>query len=212
MMNESLYILFFSLAYLGLFSVSELLFRKCQVPAEHTRKLVHFGSGILALLFPIYFENLWAVGILCGGFLALLFLSYAWNILPSINQVQRKTWGSVLFPIVVFCCFFLAQNKGNLSYYYSPILVLAISDPLAALIGKNFPVKAYRIFGQGKSLGGSLAFLISAGLILNFSLLNLPFSVVLLSAGSACLMEAVSTHGWDNLMIPIGVIFPLLLF
>src|SRR3546814_15775711 len=53
--------------------------------------------------------------------------------------------------------------------YYLPIMVLAISDPLAALSGKKWPWRPYRIAGATKTILGSLVFFMSAFLIVLFS-------------------------------------------
>src|SRR3546814_5691864 len=103
--------------------------------------------------------------------------------------------------------------------YYLPIMVLAISDPLAALSGKKWPWRPYRIAGATKTILGSLVFFMSAFLIVLFSwryvnLSSLAIAHVWASAFTALLAtlaEAVSSDGYDNVSIPLTVIVSLFL-
>src|ERR1043166_6531998 len=84
--------------FLALFLIAELLYRVMHVEAEYTRKLVHAGTGLLTLLFPIFLSQVWQAGVLCGSFLLLLLISLRIGWLPSINAVDRKTAGEWVFP------------------------------------------------------------------------------------------------------------------
>ena len=197
--------------FLLLFALAETLFHKASVKAEYTRKLVHFGTGALTMLFPIYLTSHWQVLLMCSSFIILLAASKRFNFLPSINGVDRKTHGSILFPVVVYSCFAMSQYMSNAMFFYLPILVLAISDPIAALIGKKFPVAKYTIAGHTKTLVGSMGFLVSSALIAFFCLsymLNVSSQNGLLAVGSValatCIAEAISKDGWDNFTIPFA--------
>lgn len=205
--------------FLILFSISEFLYHLRKWKAESTRKLVHICTGLLSLLFPLVFNNYWSIFILCSGFLGLLYVSKKFNFLNSINAVQRKTKGSSLFPIVVFVCFYIADIYENLMFYCIPLSIMAISDPIASMMGKKKPIKTFTIFGQEKSLGGSLGFFVSTLVLLSiqFFIFDLTFSsaliLIIVSIGLiSTLAEAFSTFGWDNFSIPLSIIASLILF
>jgi dolichol kinase len=206
-------------AFLALFATAELLYHRFKFRAEITRKIVHVFTGILTLLFPPMVENHWLVLALCASFLLILLASFPLKMLPSINAVNRKTNGSILYPIIVYSCYLIYQSYDNLAFYYIPILILALCDPTAALVGKNFPKGKYTTFGHSKTLSGSFGFLLAA-LILSVLLLvfmeQVPFSTALIIGGCiACttaFAEAISHRGYDNLTIPATAVGVLLFF
>lgn len=210
--------------FLLLFALGELLYRTFRVPAEHTRKLVHIGTGLLTLLFPVYLQHLWQVVVLCASFLLLLAVSMRWGWLPSINAVSRRTRGSILYPIIVIIIFSFygyIMSLGEtrplrfhpLLYYYLPILVMAICDPVAAWAGS----RSGAVYGQGKTPAGSLAFLVSAFVVSavllwvfgRYASVIYVLLLALILAIATMLAERWSRNGWDNFTIPL-VAMPLL--
>jgi phytol kinase len=222
MSRELYYFLILGTAYLLLFGTAEYLYRKRKWQAEHTRKLVHASSGLLALLFPFCFDSHWWVMALCGAFLLILVASKRYGFLQSINGVERKTYGSDLFPIAVYFLFvFYKQNdwkvyaddhdmlKAPEYLFYHPLLILALCDPIAALIGKNRPWIPFQIFNHTKTVSGSLGFLLSSMLITGMLFWIMGDSVrpvvllsyILISGMATALGEAFTTKGTDNFVI-----------
>jgi phytol kinase len=209
MSEELLHVVLLALGFGLLFASAEWLYHKRRVPAEYTRKYVHLSTGVLAMAFPFLFNDHWPVLFLCGGFLLILLLSLKLGLLPSINAVDRKTRGSVLFPIVVYCCFLTYRHYGLYIFYYLPILVLAFCDPAAAFVGKRWPWGRFTLLGHTKTLSGSLAFFAVASLLGVFlfrSAEEAPMGeaivLALLVAASTTVAEAVTHWGYDNLTIP----------
>lgn len=205
-------------AFLALFGSAEVLYHRFKLSAEITRKYVHIVTGLLTLLFPILIRNHWLVLALCGSFLIILQLSLRFNKLPSINGVTRVSKGSILYPIVVYGCYLVFHQYGTLALFYIPILILAISDPIAALVGKTWPKFPFTTFGHKKTLSGSLAFFLAAiAICLLVVFLDGSYHVqnTWLLAGAIAvittLAEAVSHKGYDNLTIPASALLVLLL-
>lgn len=210
---------YLSVGFLALFALAEVLFYKTKMKAEQTRKLVHSGTGLLTMLFPVFLVSHWQVLFLCSSFLGILLLSQKFDLLRSINGVDRKTHGSILFPIIVYSSFLVAEWHQDLLMFYLPILILAISDPLAALLGKKFPHGKYVFLGHQKTLVGSSAFFLSAFAISAVALYSTPimhslsnFSMAFTIATIACVTEALCKNGYDNLTIPVAVMVTLNLF
>lgn len=229
MSNEIIYTAILAASFLLLFGLAELLYYKLKVKAELTRKLVHFGTGMLTLLFPVLLDNQWFVLLLCAGFALILIASLKFNKLKSINAIDRKSYGSILYPVSVYGCYLFynyhANKYGKTSeayiYFYLPVLSLAICDPLAALFGKKFPYGKYKVWNDTKTIVGSTVFYIS-NLLLSVVLLSClntqslaPATILLISLPIAvfgCLAEAFSGKGCDNLAIPAFVLAGLILF
>lgn len=206
--------------FLALFVVAELLYRLVKIPAEYTRKLVHIGSGMLTLLFPLYLTALWQVAVLCGTFLLLLILSKKLGWLPSINAIKRPSVGSSIFPVAVFAvfCFYMWSKQYEIQQYnplfnfYGPILILAFCDPLAAFVGRLSTENDAK--EKRKTWAGSIAFFVGAFLmtvlLITFfassTSTSLPATLLLAAAmGAVCaLAEAAASGGWDNLTIPLS--------
>jgi len=216
-------------AFLLLFGLAELLYHKAKIKVELTRKLVHFGTGIITLLFPIMLDNSWLVLFLCGSFALILLTSLQFNLLKSINAIDRKSHGSILYPVAVYGCY-LVYNHYTIKfgkstdlyiYFYLPILTLAICDPMAALFGKKFPYGKFTIGKDTKTIVGTSAFFASSFILSSITLFcfgknTLGFANIfvasLIIAALSAVAEAVSGKGRDNITIPACVITVLILF
>ncbi len=207
-------ILIVGTSLLSLFGLSEILYKKFKVDSELSRKLSHTGSGLIALLFPFLFKSTWLVVGLCLGFFAILLLSKRRKMLGSIHEIQRESSGAMWFPIAVAICFTCSQYFGNWNAYFIPILILSISDPLACIVGQRYPLKKINFWNVKKSVGGCLAFFISAAIIGFFASNELPLhpTHVVAVAILTMIAELISGKGTDNLSIPITGMIAILLF
>ena len=202
-----------ALTFISLFILAELFYHFCYIQGELTRKLVHVGTGLITLFFPVMLSNHWFVLLLCGSFMLLLGLSLKFHFLKSINAIDRKSSGSILYPISVYICYLAFQVHQAHIYFYLPILILAICDPIAALTGKKWPVGKYKVGSGTKTVVGSVMFFISAVFLcqLLFIVLNVPGTITacIFIAVISCFAEALSQNGYDNLTIPIAVLATL---
>ncbi|MEM6696861.1 MAG: phosphatidate cytidylyltransferase [Bacteroidota bacterium] len=212
-------ILYLALAFLALFASAEWLYHKRGVKAEVTRKYVHIATGLLTMLFPLMLENHWLVLLLCGSFLLILIASLRFNLLPSINAVDRKTSGSLMYPIIVYGCYLVYSRYDQFMFYYIPILILALCDPIAAFVGMNYPVGKYQTFGKTKTWSGSLGFFgvaVVICLLLMISVEGMIFTAALpiaIAVGATTATAEALTHGgYDNFTIPVSAVAVLILF
>lgn len=226
--------------YILLLTLCEYLYRKKNVKAEYTRKLSHVVAALAALFWPYIFKG--EVGyplVLAATFFILLWIARKKGILPSVESVGRETYGSSFLAAGLGVTYFVSVFFGNYIFFTLPILIFALSDPIAALIGKMF--KSKKIY-DGKTIYGSLAFFISALII---CLLYLPFadtddfaisssaivptiesyvfflpfavsgSIFILSlivAAVSTFTEIISRKGVDNLTIPLSVSGVMILY
>ena len=196
-------------AFLSLFGLSEYLYHFQKWNVEKTRKLTHVGSGMIALLFPVFFQSILTVSFLSLSFLGILALSKHFKFLPSINAVERKTTGSFWFPIAVILCFIACQKFDNTAFYYLPLLTLSLADPMACLVGKKMPLHIFRFKESQKSIGGSLGFF-AISFLLSATLIGEGFQVGLLTplliSALATVSEFFGSKGYDNILIPMACI------
>lgn len=180
---------------------------------EMTRKLVHFASGAVCLTFSHVFASHWTVLVLCIGFAGLMVLTKKYGLLPSVHGVARESQGGLYYPLAVYLSFFIAARIQSPDLYVIGILVLAVSDSLAALVGGRYGFKLYVVEEDTKSLEGSVIFFLATFLAVHLILLLLsrvdPAVSVLAGIYIALLItafESISLEGSDNLVIPIGTI------
>jgi dolichol kinase len=196
--------------------VSESIYKKFNLRAETTRKIVHTSVGILTLLFPFIFDNYLPVAIICIIFLLVAWLSKQFKFLNSINDIFRKSYGSIMDPIIAFILFLGYDFVGTICcdtpqyvLYVLPMLIGAFCDPIAASIGRRYPlIKTINT----KSLGGFSAFVISAVLIsIGCFLIFIPTmtlnEMIKVSVGIAvvgAISETATNKGLDNFVIPLS--------
>lgn len=212
--------------YFAIHVVSEQIYNRFKLRAESTRKIVHTSVGVLTLLFPYIFDNYLPVAIICLIFLSTAWLSKQFKFLKSINDIFRSSYGSIMDPIIAFLLFAGYDIVGTICcdtpqyiLYVLPMLIASFSDPIAASFGRRFPIKKTI---NSKSLGGFLAFLISAMVIsiLCFYIFIPTMTIqekVMVGFGiglAGGLSETFTSKGLDNFAIPIAcfIMIYLLLF
>lgn len=205
--KELLISLLYVFLFLILFVIAEVVYHTLKCRAELSRKLVHVSAGIVCLSFPFFLQNHWFVLLLCAGFILILFVSQKLNKLPSINNIERKSYGSWLFPVSVYLCFLCFLHFSQLEYFYLPVLILAVCDPIAALVGKKWAHGKYTFGTECKTVTGSLAFFVSCFLIV---LISFDIKTAIAISAIATVTEAVSKKGSDNLNIPVVVVLCLI--
>jgi len=197
--------------FVGLLIIAELWSRLGSPKPEWTRKLVHTGGGIACLFFPFLVKSPWTVLAMALPLTVLFVLGGKMGFLKSLHGIQRKSRGAEYYPLAVFLTFVMTQGRPWL--YLPAVLVLAVADAFAALIGSRYGVVRYEVEDEHKSLEGSLVFLVLAFLAIHLPILlmtDLPRAVCVLAALLVAALvtgfEAISLQGADNLFIPVAVV------
>lgn len=182
--------------------------------AEWTRKLVHLGGGLTCLFFPFLVESPWVVLVLTLAMSALFAGGARFGFLRSLHGVERSSRGAEYYPLAIFLVFVL--SRGRPWIYVAAVLVLAVGDAFAALIGSRYGRIRYQTERDQKSLEGSLVFFVTAFLAIHLPTLlltDLPRVTTVLAAVLVAFLvtgfEAISLRGTDNLFVPVAVVFIL---
>ena len=101
-MKILIFILIIFLLYGLLFLVIDKLEKKGRVDSELTRKLLHIGSGLIALLFPLLFKSLTGVVYLGIFFIILLLIlrnmeKFSGGIGKALRKDERQSRGGYIF-------------------------------------------------------------------------------------------------------------------
>jgi len=184
-----------------------------QTPPELVSKLFHLVGGIFGLPLPWIFTDLKPV-LLLGVIIASVFvaLRFLGRLRGGIGQVlfavKRESIGELCFITSMVLLFWL--SRGDKLLYTVPLLMLALADTAAALVGEEYGKLQIRAGGGPKSIEGAIAFFFTA-----FFCVHVP---VLLWGGTGrteslliavnlsimvMLAEAAAWWGLDNLIIPL---------
>lgn len=223
MNNEIGIAIVFLITLLLLLVFNEMVYRRLHPKGEITRKLAHFLATLSTITFPFLFENHWFVLILAVIFFVLLFVSRNTRHLKSIHDIDRVSVGSYLLPVAIYLTFLISDLLGNKFLFILPMLVLAICDPVAGILGMSIQVNNHRIrifnLKLNKTTTGSIAFFSSCFIIsviaLYFYRMSFDpktFWLALLVSTAATITEMFSWKGTDNLFIPMVVLLILVLF
>lgn len=208
---KEIYPLSLILIYLGiLIIISESLNRFFKTDSELTRKIFHIGSGNVILI--AWWLNIPSSIIIQASLIASLIsiISYFLPILPSINSVGRKSFGTLFYAISIGILTALFWHLGLREYAVIGILVMSWGDGLAAVIGKKWGQHPYELFSNKKSYEGSLTMTLVSFiviiLILSLSIGNSwqNWLIAIIVAIFATILEAFSQFGIDNLTVPLG--------
>ncbi len=216
MNNTIVYSIIYFLAISTLLGFNEIIYRIKKVKGEYTRKVAHIIAVMATLPLPYIFKNHLYILILALIFFTVLYISQNSKKLNSIHDINRKSVGSYLLPLSIYTTFCISAYAGTKLIYLLPMLILGISDPIAALVGMNVKKhnKPFPVVGRflNKSIMGSLGFFASSfiisclGLYVYFngfsvSIIGISFAIAI--AGT--LGELFSWNGTDNLTIPLSV-------
>ncbi len=117
-----------------------------------------------------------------------------------IFTVPRSSYGELFFAlgVTVSAVAFLPEHVDA---YIGGLLVLGFADPLAALVGTRFGSRAYTVWGDTKSIEGSMAAAItSSGILL---LMAVPVAYAFFGGLLLMIVEACTPRGGDNLVLPL---------
>lgn len=200
--------------FLALIAVAELWRRFGHPNPEHTRKLIHLGGGVTCLFFPFLIRSPWVVLAMALPLTILFVAGSKFGFLKSLHGVARKSRGAEYYPLAVFLVFCMTLGRPWL--YLAAVLVLAVADAFAALIGSRYGVIRYEVEDEQKSVEGSLVFFVIAFLAIHLPTLlltDLPRPVCVLAATLVAALvtgfEAISLEGADNLFVPVAVVVTL---
>ena len=199
----------FALILLYIFSIFliSIIYKKfTEDNKEALRKIIHIGMGPLI---PIaqYLQIDQKSALTFTAIIAILiFLNYSYKFFPSIEDVDRKSFGTLFYCISLFILIFFFWEKDPYALM-AGFFIMTFGDGLAGLIGKNFKSKKWIFFKQKKSFFGTATmFLTSLLVVCSLAYIQkYNFNInLLMIAFIATTLEQFSIIGIDNLLVPIA--------
>ncbi|MEP0917704.1 SEC59/DGK1/VTE5 family protein [Leptolyngbya sp. DQ-M1] len=198
------------LLWLSLVGVCAEIANRSTNSNELVRKVIHIGTGNVILIAWWLNTPLWLGVGASIVFSAITLLSYYVPILPNINSIGRKSFGTFFYAVSIGVLVAWFWTIAQPQFAAIGILVMTWGDGFAALIGQRFGKHSYHLWDMKKSWEGSGAMaIISASvcaLILLGTIGNLwqIWLIALIVGLSAAALEAFSKFGIDNLTVPIS--------
>jgi len=198
----------FTIVLLYLFSIFliSIVFKKYNEDSrEIVRKIIHIGIGPLIPIAQFLKINQDSALIFTGIVSFMVFINYKYKLFPTIEDVDRKSYGTLFYCLSLFILICLFWDKDPYALI-TGFFIMTFGDGLAGLIGKRFNSKSWTIFKQKKSLFGTLTMFLTS-LIVVCSIgyaqqknVNLNYFAI---AFLATFLEQFSVLGIDNFIVTI---------
>jgi len=175
---------------------------------ELSRKIVHIGTGAVVPL-AWFFEIPSVVALPVAAVITVLTtFNHQWRFIPAVEDVDRNSYGTIAYGIAIttLLLLFWPTRADAVS---AGVLVMALGDGLAGLIGRNVASPKWVLFGQTKSSVGTMTMAVVSGLVLiglaRWSGADLSLPAALGMVAMATGLEQLSWSGLDNLSVPLSV-------
>ena len=198
----------FTVILLYLFSIFfiSIVFKKYNEDSrEIVRKIIHIGIGPLIPIAKLLEIDQNSALFFTGIISLLVLLNYTFKIFPTIEDIERKSYGTLFYCLSLFILISLFWDRDPYSLI-TGFFIMTFGDGLAGLVGKTFNSRSWFFLKQKKSLIGTLTMFVTS-LIIVSSLgytqqnnLNLNYFTI---AFIATLLEQISFAGIDNFIVPI---------
>ena len=199
----------FSIVLLYLFSIFliSVVFKKFNKNSkEITRKIIHIGIGPLIPIAQLLKIDQISALIFTGVVSLMVLINYGYKIFPTIEDVERKSYGTLFYCLSLFILISLFWNKDPFSLI-TGFFIMTFGDGLAGLIGKSFNSSSWIFLKQRKSLLGTLAMFITSLIVvctIGYIQQNNFYYSYFTVAFIATILEQFSVLGIDNFIVPIS--------
>jgi len=199
----------FALILLYLFSIFliSLIFKIFNEDSQEiVRKIIHIGIGPLIPIAQFLKINQNSALIFTGIVSIMVFINYTYKLFPTIEDVERKSYGTLFYCLSLFILIYLFWDKDPYALI-SGFFIMSFGDGLAGLIGKSFNSKSWIFFQQKKSLFGTMTMFLTSLIVVcsigysQQNSFNLNYFTI---AFFATLLEQFSVFGIDNFIVPIS--------
>ena len=189
----------------SLFFISTIFEKDKTNNNELKRKIIHIGIGpLIPIAYFLNFDQNSAL-FFTGIITFLVFVNYKYKLLPTIEDVERQSYGTLFYCLSLFILIFLFWDKDPYALI-TGFFIMTFGDGLAGLIGKSFNSKSWIVFKQKKSFFGTLTMLLTSLVIVcsigyaQQNSFNLNYFAI---AFLATIIEQFSYLGIDNFIVPI---------
>jgi phytol kinase len=190
----------------SIFLISTIFKKFYENSKELIRKTIHIGIGPLIPIAKFLKIDQNSALIFTGIMSLMVLINYTYKLFPTIEDVERKSYGTLFYCLSLFILIFLFWDKDPYALI-TGFFIMTFGDGLAGLIGKSFKSKSWIFFKQKKSLFGTLTMFLTSLIVVSLigyiqeNNFNFNFFTI---AFLATVLEQFSILGIDNLIVPIS--------
>jgi phytol kinase len=201
-------------AVLLLLVLNEFLYRRHILKGELKRKFVHILASCFMASWP-WLLSWKAIQLIGVAMVIVLVLNRQLRILHYLGGLRERSYGDVFLALAVTVSALITDEK---IFFAIAILHIALADGFAAVIGSIYGKNwRYKIFGQTKSVVGTMTFWVVSTVILGVGLLAMNDMVSFSTYTTALIImppilavsENLAPFSLDNLVIPMVALFML---
>ncbi|WP_353955095.1 dolichol kinase [uncultured Prochlorococcus sp.] len=169
------------------------------------RKIIHIGIGPLIPIAQFLKIDQNSALIFTGIVSLMVLINYTFRLFPTIEDVDRKSYGTLFYCLSLFILIWLFWDKNPYALI-TGFFIMTFGDGLAGLIGKSLKSKNWIIFKQKKSLFGTLTMFLASFIVIcsmGYAQQNSFYLNYFAIAFLATFLEQFSVLGIDNFIVPI---------
>ncbi len=173
---------------------------------EIVRKIIHIGVGPLIPIAQFLKIDQKSALIFTGIVSLMVLINYTYKLFPTIEDVERKSYGTLFYCLSLFILIYLFWEKNPYALI-TGFFIMTFGDGLAGVIGKSFNSKSWIFFKQKKSLLGTMTMFLTSLIVvcsIGYAQRNSFSFNYLTIAFFATLLEQISFLGIDNFIVPIS--------
>lgn len=194
---------------------------------EGKRKFVHILLGNWWFMVLAFFDQVVYASIVPASFIVINYMSLKRNkkggLLSELERkkTNSKSYGIIIYPVSMLLLIILSfEVFHDIRIGGIGLLALSYGDGFAALAGKRFNYVPFEIWGNKKTLSGSIAMLLATFISVTIYLRITQLQVTLLGVAIPAFWiaivstasELITPFGIDNLAIPISAVLVYYLF
>ena len=195
------------LLYLFAIFLISIVFKKFNENSQEiVRKIIHIGIGPLIPIAQFLKIDQNSALVFTGIVSLMVLINYTYNLFPTIEDIERKSYGTIFYCLSLFILIWLFWDKDPYALI-TGFFIMTFGDGLAGLIGKSFNSNSWIIFKQKKSLFGTLTMFLASLIVvcsLGYSQQNSFHINYFAIAFLATVLEQFSVLGIDNFIVPIS--------
>ena len=175
---------------------------------ELSRKIVHIGTGPVVPLAWWLQLPAWVAVPAALSITVITAINHRWRLLPAVEDIERHSYGTVAYGVAISLLLILFWPEQAIAAC-AGVLVMALGDGLAGLIGRGVQSPTWSVWQQRKSVAGTLTMALVTGVVLTALVMVSHSPLQPMRLLSVCVLavglEQLSRWGIDNLSVPIAV-------
>lgn len=179
---------------------------------EGTRKFVHILTSNYIFIQYFLNDNFLCAAIVPATFVIVNYLSHRYKIIESMERGEEDSFGTVWYVLSATILTIILYLLNMKFIFCISMLALGYGDGFAAMFSNKHKK---HVLPNGKSLEGALMVFVFSGIstiiILLIEQKPIDIYIILSVATVAMTVESFTNNGYDNITIPFGVGFVLVI-